>query len=37
MVNPPPEGFDFVGGKQDDISVTVAQVFVDRGPEDPLR
>ena len=35
MGNKPPEGFKFLGGKEDDITVTVAQVFKDVGADDP--
>ena len=36
--NQPPEGFPFIGGKQDDITVTLAQVFRDnRGDDDPRK
>ena len=37
VINPAPEGYDFLGGKEDDITVTVAQVFKDVGPDDPRR
>jgi len=37
LVKSPPKGFKFVGGKADDITVTVGQVFADRGPDDPRR
>ena len=37
LANPPPEGFNFIGGKSDDITVTLAQVFADAGPDDPRR
>ena len=37
VMNPAPENFPFIGGKHDDITVTVAQVFLDRGPDDPHR
>lgn len=31
LVRPVPEGYKFIGGKADDITVTVAQVFTDAG------
>ena len=38
LVNKPPPGFKFLGGKADDITVTVAQVFADTGDmDDPRR
>ena len=37
LVNDPPPNFDFIGGKADDITVTVAQVFADKGADDPRR
>ena len=38
LVNKPPAGFKFLGGKADDITVTVAQVFADTaGEDDPRR
>ena len=41
LPNPPPPGYSFIGGKQDDITVTVAQVFITdpqkRKEDDPLR
>ena len=37
VVNKPPPDYPFLGGKQDDITVTVAQVFKDQGPDDPRR
>ena len=32
-----PTNYTFIGGKQDDITVTVAQVFKDRGADDRRR
>ena len=37
LVNQPPPGFPFVGGKADDITITVAQIFEDKGVNDPRR
>ena len=37
VINKPPAGFKFLGGKEDDITVTVAQVFKDVGADDPRR
>ena len=37
MGTKPPPGYDFLGGKQDDITVTVAQIFKDKGENDPNR
>lgn len=37
LVKRPPEGFAFTGGKADDITVIVGQVFADAGPDDPRR
>ena len=37
VMQPPPDDFSFIGGKQDDITVTLAQVFKDRGQDDPRR
>ena len=37
LMNPAPEGFNYVGGKADDITVTLAQVFLDKGSEDSRR
>ena len=37
VVNAAPENFNYIGGKHDDITVTLAQVFTDKGPEDPRR
>jgi len=37
MGSRPPEGFSFMGGKRDDITVTVAQIFADTGANDKLR
>ena len=36
-MNPAPANFNYIGGKADDITVTVAQVFLDKGPDDPRR
>jgi len=36
LMNPPPKDFKFIGGKQDDITMTVAQVFKG-GPDDTRR
>ena len=36
-MNPASPGFNYIGGKADDITVTVAQVFLDKGPDDPRR
>ena len=37
LLNPAPANFDYIGGKADDITVTLAQVFLDKGPDDPRR
>ena len=37
LVNYPPKGYNFLGGKADDITVVVGQVFTDAGPDDPRR
>ena len=37
LVNQPPAGYPFVGGKADDITITLAQVFTDKGPDDSRR
>ena len=37
VMNPAPEGHPFLGGKQDDVTITLAQVFTDKGPDDPHR
>ena len=37
MPSPPGEGYDYLGGKPDDVTVTVAQIFVDLGQNDPMR
>lgn len=37
LTSQPIDEYDFIGGKHDDITVTLAQVFVDRGPKDPRR
>lgn len=37
LINYPPPGYSFIGGKADDITVLVAQVFADAGPDDPRR
>ena len=36
----PPDGYTFVGGKEDDVNVTVAQIFANDsklGMNDPMR
>ena len=33
----PPREMELMGGKEDDITVMVAQVFMDRGEDDPRR
>ena len=37
LMNPAPEGFKFLGGKHDDITITVAQLFKDLGADDERR
>lgn len=37
VLKPPPKDYKFVGGKADDITVTVAQIFTDEGKDDPRR
>jgi len=37
LMHPVSEGFKFLGGKADDITVTVAQIFTDEGKNDPRR
>ena len=37
VMNQPPENFPYMGGKADDITVTVAQIFTDKGADDPRR
>ena len=37
VINPAPANYPFMGGKHDDITVTVAQVFKDAGAEDTRR
>ena len=37
VLYPAEEGYDFIGGKHDDITITLAQVFSDNGPDDPHR
>ena len=32
-----PDELDFMGGKEDDITITLSQVFKDAGPLDPRR
>ena len=37
LVQSVPPGHKFIGGKADDITITVAQVFTDMGPDDERR
>ena len=37
MGTQPPPGYNFLGGKEDDITVTVAQVFADKPKNEQMK